>query len=142
MPELHPDQAGPGRAAAAFTFLVERGFHLAEPFVSGGKSSKDGWRLVYTSPGLTVTVQYFDMEFEVLFDRAGLAVDYLFIDRELFGQKSGFHGNMFAPQKLADVIDRVAADIKEHFGPVLEGDLAEWDRIKRLRAAPKAKRLP
>jgi len=52
---------------------------------------------------------------------------------------SGLHGNMFPPQKLAPVIDLVAADIRAHFNPVLKGDDTEWTRIKRLLEAPKGK---
>jgi hypothetical protein len=136
---MHRDQATPARAEEAFGFLVERGFHLHERRVSGGKSVKDGWRLDYAAPGVTVTVQYLDMEFDVLFAHAGLEVDYLFIDRELFGRRSGLQGNMFGPQTLGPIIDRVAADIREHFGPVIDGDPTEWARIRRLFEAPKTK---
>ena len=143
MPRSHPDQSDPTRAETAFGFLVERGYRLDERFVSGGNTFRDGWRLVYAAQGATVTVRYFDMQFEVLFSRDGIEVDYLFIDRELFGRRSGFHGNMFPPQKLGPVIDRVAADIRDHFGPVLDGGREEWARIKRRFEAPDAKaRLP
>ena len=143
MPGMHTDQSDPTRAETAFGFLAERGYHLDDRFVSGGKSFNDGWRLVYVSRGATVTVRYSNMEFDVLFSRGGVEVDYLFIDRELFGSRSGLHGNMFPPQKLGPVIDSVAADIRDHFGQVLDGDRGEWARIKRLFEAPKPKvRLP
>lgn len=135
MSDLHPDQASPARAEAAFAFLVDVGFRLGERWVSGGSSSRDGWRLVYSTPALTVTVQYLDMQLEVLFARGGVEVDYLFIDREIFGRRSGLHGNMFPPQKVGQAIDRVAGDIREHFHSILTGDESEWARIRRLRGA-------
>ena len=123
--------------------MADLGFRLADRRATGGQSFRDGWRLVYSAPTLTVTVQYLDMQFEVLFARAGIDVDYLFIDRELFGRRSGLHGNMFPSQNVGEVIGRVASDIREHFSSILLGDDNEWARIKRLLEAPKAKaRLP
>jgi hypothetical protein len=143
MTDLHSDQASPSRAEAAFAFLGDLGFQLGERWVSEGGSFRDGWRLVYSAPTMTVTVQYLDMQLEVLFGRAGVEVDYLFIDRELFGRRSGLAGNMFPPQKVGEVIDRVASDIREHFNAILLGDESDWARIGRLLEAPKARaRLP
>lgn len=139
MADRHPDQATPARAEAAFGFLAELGFHLADRHVTGGKLFRDGWRLIYASPGLKLTVQYLDTQFQVLFDRGGIETDYLFIDRELFGQRSGLDGNMFRPQNLAPIIELVAADIRDHFGSVLRGDDTEWARIQRLLDAPRPK---
>jgi hypothetical protein len=136
---MHPDQADPTRAETAFAFLLERGFRLEERFVSGGKSFKDGWRLVYAGAGVRVTVRYVDMEFDVLFSRGGLEVDYLFIDRELRGRRSGFQGNMFPPQRVGSVIDQVAADIRDHFGSLLEGNPTEWAQLKKKFEAPRPK---
>jgi len=79
MTALRPDQASPARAEAAFAFLADLGFRPSERWVTGGQSFRDGWRLVYSAPALTVTVQYLDMQFEVLFAWAGIDVDYLFI---------------------------------------------------------------
>ena len=143
MTDLHRDQASPSRAEAAFAFLRELGFRLGDPWVSGGTSFRDGWRLKYSAPALTVTVQYLDQEFQVLFSRAGVQVDYLFIDRELFGRRSGFHGNMFPPQKVGHAIDHQAGDIREHFGSILLGEEDVWTDIIRLLNAPKfGTRLP
>lgn len=143
MTDLHPDQASPSRAEVAFAFLRELGFRLDDRWVSGGTSFRDGWRLIYSAPALTVTVQYLDQEFQVLFARAGVQVDYLFIDRELFGRRSGFHGNMFPPQKVGQAIDHQAGDIREHFGSILLGEEDVWTDIIRLLNAPKfGTRLP
>ena len=143
MPDVHPDQASPEKAEAAFSFLSHYGLQLTERLVTGGNTVRDGWRLVYKGSALTVTVEYLDSQFELHFARAGVVVDYLFIDRELFARRSGLHGNMFVPEKLAPVIALVASDVREHFGSILEGDDKTWAHIKHLVDAPKSKaRLP
>ena len=143
MTDLHPDQSSPARAEAAFAFLAGLGFRNVERLISGGNSFKDGWRLVYATTSVSVEVRYFDMQFEVLFSRLGVTVDYLFIDRELLGWRSGLHGNMFPADKLAVIIPQVAEDVRQHFGPVLAGEESEWARIQRLVSAPTTKaRLP
>ena len=143
MTDLHPDQASPSRAETAFAFLGDLGFRLADRWVTGGKSFRDGWRLIYSAPSLTVLIQYLDQEFQVRFVRAGVEVDYRFIDRELFSRRSGLYGNMFPPQNVGQAIDRVAGDIRDHFISILLGDDTEWARISRLLDAPTSKaRLP
>ena len=143
MTDLHPDQASSSRAEAAFAFLGDFGFCLSDRWVTGGSSFRDGWRLIYSAPTLTVTVQYLDQEFQVLFARAGVEADYFFIDRELFDRRSDLYGNMFPPQKVGQAIDRVAGNIREHFSSILLGEDSDWARIGRLLNAPKSKsRLP
>jgi hypothetical protein len=140
---MHQDQADPGRAEKEFAFLLERGFRVEERYVSGGTSFKDGWQLVYIGAHVTVTVRYVDMEFDVRFSRGGFEVDYRFVDREFRGHQSRLQGNMFPPQRVGAVIDRVAADIRDNFQAILDGDPTEWARIKRRFEAPKVKaRLP
>jgi hypothetical protein len=140
MSDVHPEQASPAHAEAAFGFLWNLGFRLEDRLVTGGNTFRDGWQLQYAGADVRVTVQYFDAQFEVFFQRAAVVADYLFIDRELFGWRSGLHGNMFAPQKLAPIVDRIADDIRDHFGPILAGDEAAWGRIKKMLDAPKEKR--
>ena len=140
MSELHPDQVSPAHAEQAFDFLLRRGFTLRDRFVSEGKSFKDGWRLSFESPAVLVTVEYFDWQLEVHFERAGARIDYLFIDRERFHRRSGFHGNMFPPQELAPVIDQIAMDIRDRYAAILDGDEKEWTALSKLAAAPKTKR--
>ena len=142
MSQLHPEQADPSHAETAFAFLLDQGFRLDERLVTEGQSYRDGWRLGYAGGEVRVVVQYLDMQFEVFFERAGVRTDYLFVDRERFHQRSGLHGNMFTPQNLGPIVDRVAADIRDHYGPLLQGDESEWARIERLTRAPKEKRLP
>ena len=130
---VHPIQASPQVAEKAFGFLVQLGFTLVKRWVSGGESFRDGWRLSYSSPVVCVTVQYLDAQFEVHFTRAGTTASYLAIDRELFGRRSGFHGDMFPPEKLEAAIERIADDIREHYDNILSGDDGDWTRIARLQ---------
>jgi hypothetical protein len=97
---MHPVQASPAVAEQAFTFLLARGFTLHERWVTGGESFRDGWRLTYASLSIQVIVQYMDAQFEVHFVHSDLDVSYLELDRALFGRRSGFHGDMFPPEKL------------------------------------------
>jgi hypothetical protein len=84
-----------------------------------------------------------DMQFEVHFVRAELAVSYLEIDRDLFDRRSGLHGDMFPVEKLEAAVKRIAEDIREHYGLTLAGDEGEWSRLARLKAEPpRTPRLP
>jgi hypothetical protein len=124
-------------------FLAPLGFSLQERWVPGGESFRDGWRLTFSSPKIEVIVQYIDAQFEVHFARGGLAVSYLEMDRDLFGRRSGFHGDMFPPSKLEAAIHRIAEDIRQNYGPTLTGEEGAWNQIERLRAEPpRAPRLP
>ena len=130
---LHPLQAKPDHAEAAFGFLRSQGFEQTERWVTGGESFRDGWRLTYESPNIRLTVEYLDAQFDVRFSRAGLDVSYFLLDRVLFNRRSGFHGNMFAPEKLANAIDRVAVDVRDHYGLTLKGDSETWRELDRAR---------
>ena len=132
MASMHPDQASPAHAEAAFRFLGDLGFVPGDRSITGGESYRDGWRLAYASPTVTVTVEYLDQQFEVLFMRGDVEADYLLIDRERFGRRSGLHGDMFPPDKLGPVIDAVAADIRENYSAILRGDDDVWARIEKL----------
>ena len=138
----HPIQSDPHSAERAFEFLLQRGFTIRERWVTGGESFKDGWRLSYPGPKVGVTVQYLDAQFEVHFERAGVAASYLAIDRDVFGRRSGFHGDMFPPQKLEAAIMRIADDIRQHYDQILSGDEAEWARIEYLCNKPRSSGLP
>jgi hypothetical protein len=126
-------QASPEAAESAFQFLILRGFTLEERWITGGQSFKDGWRLSYSSPDVRVIVQYLDAQFEVHFERAGITASYLAIDRDLFGRRSGFHGDMFPPQKLESAVTRIADDIRNNYDQILSGDEGEWSRIARIQ---------
>lgn len=104
--------------------------------MSGGQSFKDGWQLIFLGPKIQLVVQYMDSQFEVHFVRDGLDVSYLQLDRDLFGRRSGFHGDMFPPEKLGAAVNRIAEDIREHYAGTLSGDEGEWERIARLKSEP------
>ena len=80
-----------------------------------------------------------DMQFGVHFRRGPLDASYLFIDRELFVRRSGFGGDVFPPQKLGAVIDRVADDIRSNYGQVLAASPPVWRRIRQQLEAPSTK---
>ncbi len=143
MPGLHPLQASPAHAEKAFRFLTALGYQLEKREITGGQSFRDGWHLRYARPGVVVTVEYMDQQLQVRFEHAGVTSDFLSIDRGIFGSRSGLHGDMFPPQKLAAAIDLVAAQVHDDFGPILEGEEDAWHRIEQLREAPnQARRLP
>ena len=130
-------------AETAFAFLTTEGFTLTERRPAQTDSFRDGWWLRYESPGVEVRVEYSDMQFDVTFARDDVAATYLFVDREIFGQASGLHGDMFPVDKLEPVIHRVAAEIRAHYVPLLRGDAPFWDRVARLRQTPpKPRHLP
>ena len=111
--------------------------------IAGGNTSRDGWRLTYSSPQVRVVVEYFDAQFEVRFARGKVVVTYLAIYRELFARRSGYHGDMFSPHELATVVPKIAADIREDYGRLLAGDDSEWDRVSRFaRSNPSSSGLP
>jgi hypothetical protein len=137
--EVHPEQASPAHAETAFGFFRDLGFDLVGRRVTGGNSFRDGWQLTYQGPSVLVIVQYMDSQLEIHFARGDQSAEYLFIDRELFGRRSGLGGNMFPPHKLAPIVDRLASDIRDNYGPILGGDDQVWTRIKQLREVPLAK---
>lgn len=140
---MHPHQAGPGVAESAFSFLTTLGFTLQERWLTGGESFRDGWRLTFSGHRVRVVVQYLDAQLEVHFVRDGVDVSYLELDRDLFGRRSGLHGDMFPPGKLEPAVRKIAEDIRENYTGTLSGDEGEWRRIARLKAEPpRPHRLP
>jgi len=49
-------------------------------------------------------------------------------------------GDMFPPDKLASAIQRVAADIEQHYGSLLRAEPAAWTEASGIASAPVAKR--
>jgi hypothetical protein len=140
---LHPMQASPDVAATAFAFLASMDFTLEERWVTGGDSFRDGWRLSYVSPKTRLVVQYMDMQFEVQFVRGELTATYLELDRDLFGRRSGFHGDMFPPDKLERAVQTIAEDVRQNYEAILLGEDGAWLRVARLKASPsQPPRLP
>ena len=129
-----PVAASPDHAEAAFLFLRDLGFTQTERFISGGHSFKDGWQIKYESEAVWVSVEYLDVQLDVLLGRTGgSGVSYFLLDRVLHSRRSGFYGNMFSSPKLAEAIDRVAADLRAHYSELLEGNEAAWEEVDRIR---------
>ena len=85
--------------------------------------------------------EYLDAQLDVLFSREGVEVSYFLLDRVLFNRRSGFHGNMFMPEKLASAIDRVAAHVRDDYGATLEGDDRAWAEVARARQQSEPRRF-
>jgi hypothetical protein len=80
------------------------------------------------------------MEFAVTFNRKGVRASYLFIDANLFGNRSGYKGCMFPRIRLEKVILETAKDIRENYQPILKGDDPIWKKIEAMLNAPTEKR--
>ena len=80
-------------------------------------------------------MQYLDVQFEVRFTRGGTTASYFLIDRGLFDCRSGFHGDMFPPERLENAIRRIAKDISEPYSLIFAGDEDEWMRVARAQLA-------
>jgi hypothetical protein len=77
----------------------------------------------------------------VSFTRSATTVTYLRIDQELFDRRSGYHGDMFPPEKVGGALNKISADVQAHYGRILSGDDTEWSRIAHIQG-PRASRLP
>ena len=131
------------RAQVAFAFLERGGFKL-EPGGDLSRFESDlSWELRYSSPKVAIRVLFDMHQFEVNFSAHSTRASYLFIDKELYGRRSGFYGDMFGSDKIDAAIDRIAADIEAHYQSVLEGDPELWAKICTLQRTQVEKpRLP
>ena len=127
-------------AERSFGFIRERGFELVNRVPAPNDYFRQGWVLEYRSRLVDVRIEYGDWEFNVVFTYGPTKASYLMIDRELHARRSGFHGDMFPPEKLAGVIEQIAGDIRAHYSDVLAGEDATWAKLKRLSEAPTTKR--
>ena len=123
-------------AQAAFAFLEQRGFTLQPADDITRFESDLSWHFEYRSPKVAVRILFDMHQFEVGFTADSTRSSYLFIDRELYGRRSGFHGDMFGPDNIDSAIIQIAADIEAHYGQVLAGDRVIWDKISKLQHAP------
>jgi len=131
------------RAQEAFAFLGHRGFTLQPPPQSDRLESDLSWQFEYRSQSVTVRVLFDMHQFEVGFHAHATHASYQFIDREVYGRRSGFYGDMFGPDKIVAAIDQIATDVQANYGIVLSGDPALWAKIAKLKAVPAEKpRLP
>jgi hypothetical protein len=125
-------------AEKAFGFLSSLGFRLKESKVSPGNNARyDGWhqhweRRRLARNELGVRIEYYEWEFNVVFNRKDLAVGYIFLDMELHHHSSGYQGTMFPPDKLPRVIEQTAQDIRANYQEILSGDESIWNRIRSI----------
>lgn len=128
-------------AEAAFAFLISLGFERdSRANVGVPGMSMSGWELTYRSPTVWLRLLYADYQLEINFERSGARLEYFTLDRDAYDRRSGYHGNMFPSDKLAPVIDRVAADIQANYTSLLAGEQVAWDRAIHIQNAPKTKR--
>lgn len=59
-----------------------------------------------------------------------IRASYLFLDKHLFGNRSGYQGSMFMRDKLGQVIANTATDIQQNYQQVLRGDEPTWKKIE------------
>ncbi len=124
------------QAKSCFAYLEAGGFRIISEYEGGYTSFKDGFTVIYSSPKVSVTVSYGDMEFEVTFQKEAARASYLFIDHNIFSNASGLAGPMFPVEKLAPIIADVALDIQAHYRSILDGEPEVWTRIRKLMSAP------
>jgi hypothetical protein len=130
-------------AKSHFRFLADYGMTLAVERLPTTDCFKDGFRLDYSGNPISVRVEYYDCEYVILFTRGTETIPYLFIDHHLFGNRSGYAGNMFGREKLQHVILKTSADVASNYQAILKGDDAVWKKITALYHAPtERRRLP
>jgi len=130
-------------AKQAFSFLSDYGLTLAEERLPQSSHVLDGFLFKYTGGEVGVDVEYSEIEYVITFSRKGVRASYLLIDKNLFGNRSGYQGSMFMRDKLGDVIAKTAADIQRNYEHVLRGDVATWKKIEAASNAPTGmRRLP
>jgi hypothetical protein len=127
-------------AIREFAFLTEQRFDLNERRPPTTISFRDGFHLRYVRHPVDLVVDYYDLELIPMFHRGTQQASYLFIDRYLFSNASGYAGAMFPLDKLPAALHAVATDIREHYGAVLSGDDATWAKISALLSTPQEKR--
>ena len=85
--------------------------------------------LEYTNDKVTVKIQYYDMEYDIIFTKGSLNISYLNIDKLLFNNDSGLQGNMFPREKLKGVITRTATNIEQNYQSIIRGDEMIWKKL-------------
>ncbi len=130
-------------AKQAFSFLADYGLTLAEERLPQSSHFRDGFLFKYAGGEVAVDVEYSDMEYVITFSRNRIRASYLFLDKNLFGNHSGYQGDMFMRDKLGQVIAKTATDIQQNYQQVLRGDELTWKEIEAAWYASAGKsRLP
>lgn len=123
--------------------LADYGLTLAEERLPQSSHFRDGFLFKYTGGEVAVDVEYSDLEYVITFSRDGIRASYLFLDENLFNNRSSYHGNMFPRDKLRKVVAETATDIQQNYQQVLRGDELTWKKIEAMSNAPTGKsRLP
>lgn len=123
-----------------FAFLEAQGLRLTTERWPSSDSFKDGFQLEYNGAPVSVVVEYHDMELVIWFRKSGERIPYLFVDHELAANRSGFAGCMFARNKLAGAVKRMADEIRLNYGHIIAGDEDIWQKLITLWHAPRDKR--
>jgi hypothetical protein len=116
-------------AKQSFSFLTNSGFSLISERCPQTNSFKDGFSFIYRNELISIQIEYYDMEFSVLFIKENHNISYLFIDKHLFSNRSGLQGNMFPRNKLLSVVNRTAIDIEENYQSILNAEDAIWQKL-------------
>lgn len=127
-------------AKSYFGFLESTGLELTEENWPSGDSFKDGFSLTYTGSKVSVVVEYYDMEFDVVFQNGNEKISYLFIDYELMSHQSGLGGCMFTRGKLPSVMERVSKDIQQNYSQVISGNQELWEKVIAKWHSPREKK--
>lgn len=112
-----------------FSFLTSLGFSLVSEKFPQTNSFKDGFSFKYVKEPISVQIQYYDMEFNILFTQENQSIPFLFIDKYLFNNRSGFQGNMFPREKLLNAVTRTATDIGQNYQSILKGEELVWQKL-------------
>lgn len=126
--------------SSRFDFLQSMGFKKEGLDLQGGYSFKDGFRAIFTKPGISVTIVYSDMELDFRIEYQGETISYYFIDTEIFGNQSGFKGSMFPREKLSSAAEKMASTIEATFGDILNLDKEAWESLLIKYRAPRSKK--
>jgi hypothetical protein len=116
----------------SFTFLASFGFSLVSEKFPSTDSFKDGFSFKYIKKPVSITIQYYDMEYDIFFNMGNLSVSYVFIDKYLFSNRTGFQGNMFPREKLRNVITQTANDIEQNYQSIIKGNRTIWKKLEDL----------
>jgi hypothetical protein len=118
-------------ALDSFCFLESAGFQLAEKQEATGNNARyDGWHFEWNGP-INIRIEYYEMEFNVIFSSHGSRTSYLFVDYEIFNNRSGLQGTMFSSDKLQHALEKTGKDIKDNYGDILKGDPFIWKKISK-----------
>jgi len=128
------------KARDEFAFLHGLGFRLTEEQWPTGDSFKDGFQLMYAGSPVSLLIEYYDAELVIWFQKSGERIPYLFADKQMADNRSGFAGCMFTRNKLANAMHRMAVDIRQNYEQILLGDERAWHKLVALWHAPREKR--